>query len=95
MQFLNARNSFKHISCSTCGTFSATHLPYSFAWAAQFTKMRLSTEVVFFSFILTYQQRAAVRIGEARGGDRDRGCGPAATQRVRKGEVRGERRDLI
>lgn len=52
MQFFNARNSFKHISRSTSGTFAATQLPYSLAWVTQFTKMRLSTGVVFLSFIL-------------------------------------------
>lgn len=31
MQFLNSRNSFKHISRSTSGTFAATQLPYTFA----------------------------------------------------------------
>ena len=32
MQLFNARNSFKHISRSTCGTFAATQPPYSFAY---------------------------------------------------------------
>lgn len=32
MQLFNARNSFKHISRSTSGTFAATQPPYSLAY---------------------------------------------------------------
>lgn len=57
MQLLSARNSFKHISRSTSGTFAATQLPYSFAWEEQLTKIRLSREVVFLSFMPAFLPR--------------------------------------